>query len=138
MTLLDCTFSFFTNFPCRLTVSEMKFELPCEEIFFSSPHPFSERSFTFSRRVTVCEAYQSLFPQQKSTSSTSDLDKKSNPLGLNPMDMFILIHSTAKSFLFTSDSKHAQRLTNNSTLYLYFNAHHPLLLTSPFYQPALT
>lgn len=92
MTLLDCAFSFFVNFSCRLTLFEMKFDLPCEEIFFSSLHPFQERSFTFSRRITVYEAFQSLFPQQKLTSDMTNSGKKSNPLGLNPMDMFILIH----------------------------------------------
>jgi hypothetical protein len=92
MTLLDCAFSFFANFPCRLTISEMKFDLPCEEMFFSSPHPFSEQNFTFSRRITVHEAFQSLLSEKKAT-HMSNSRKKSNPLGLNPMDMFILIHS---------------------------------------------
>ncbi|KAG0646832.1 15-hydroxyprostaglandin dehydrogenase [Hyphodiscus hymeniophilus] len=91
MTLLDCAFSFFANFPCRLTISELRFDLPCEEIYFSSPHPFSEQSFTFSRRITLNEAFYSLFPA-KSASRSSNPVKKSNPLGLNPMDMFILIH----------------------------------------------
>jgi hypothetical protein len=92
MTLLDCAFSFFANFPCRLTLSEMRFDLPCEDIYFSSLHPFSERSFTFSRRITLNEAFHSLF-LHKPTMPTSNPIKKNNPLGLNPMDMFILIHS---------------------------------------------
>ena len=94
MTLLDCAFSFFANFPCRITLSEMKFDLPCEEIFFSSAHPFSERNFTFSRRITVNEAFRSLFPPKTTvTNPLSNQSQKTNPLGLNPMDMFILIHS---------------------------------------------
>ncbi|KAH6715829.1 putative C2H2 finger domain protein [Leptodontidium sp. MPI-SDFR-AT-0119] len=88
MTLLDCAFSFFANFPCRLSLSEMKFDLPSEESFFSSLHPFSERGFTLRRNLTTVEAFQSLFkPSQASGQGT-----KGNPLGLNPMDMFILIH----------------------------------------------
>ena len=91
LTLLDCAFSFFANFPCRLTISEMQFDLPCEEIYYASPHPFSEQSFIFSRRTTLNEAFYSLFPQKSST-PTSNRITKSNPLGLNPMDMFTLIH----------------------------------------------
>ncbi|KAH7134459.1 fungal-specific transcription factor domain-containing protein [Dactylonectria estremocensis] len=88
MTLLDCAFSFFANFPCRLSMSEMKFDLPCEESLFASPHPFAERNVTLGRSITTVEAFQSLFkPSLGSFQGT-----KSNPLGLNPMDMFILIH----------------------------------------------
>ena len=128
MTLLDCAFSFFANFPCRLTVSEMRFDLPCEEIFFSSPHPFSEQSFTFSRRITVHEAFQSLFPQ-KSTTPTSYPGKKSNPLGLNPMDMFILIHST---FKISSLPHLVESLLNNqlTVLYVYTLTHITLFASS--------
>ena len=88
MTLLDCAFSFFANFPCRLSMSEMKFDLPSEEAFFATLHPFSQRNFTPCRNLTTMEAFQSLFkPSQVSGHGT-----KGNPLGLNPMDMFILIH----------------------------------------------
>jgi len=91
ITLLDCALSFFANFPCRLTVSEMRFDLPCEETLFSSSHPFSEPKFTPSRHLTTYEAFQSLFGQVKPT-TISNQGKKGNPLGLNPMDMFILVH----------------------------------------------
>jgi hypothetical protein len=127
MTLLDCAFSFFANFPCRLTLSEMKFDLPCEEIYFSSPHPFSVHSFTFSRRITVLEAFQSLFPQQKSTNPTINSGKKANPLGLNPMDMFILIHSTSNSFL---DDLQFSELIIEIVLYVYTLTHITLFSSS--------
>jgi hypothetical protein len=91
MTLLDCAFSFFSNFPCRLTITEMKFDLPCEDLLFASNNPFSEPTFKASRRLTTYEAYKSLFLQDKTSPPTSQ-SKKANPLGLNPMDMFILIH----------------------------------------------
>ncbi|KAH7317829.1 putative C2H2 finger domain protein [Rhexocercosporidium sp. MPI-PUGE-AT-0058] len=88
MTLLDCAFSFFANFPCRLSLSEMKFDLPSEEPFFASLHPFSVPNFTLRRNLTTIEAFRGLFkPTQISGQGT-----KGNPLGLNPMDMFILIH----------------------------------------------
>ncbi|KAK0111605.1 hypothetical protein ONS95_001952 [Cadophora gregata] len=88
MTLLDCAFSFFANFPCRLSMSEMKFDLPSEEAFFATMHPFSQRNFVLSRNLTTMEAFQSLFrPSQAPGHGT-----KGNSLGLNPMDMFIMIH----------------------------------------------
>jgi hypothetical protein len=90
MTLLDCAFSFFANFPCRLIVTEMKFDLPCEEFLFSSQHPFSEPKFKISRELTTYEAFKSLFIPEKSSPPTSH--GKKNPLSLNALDMFILIH----------------------------------------------
>ncbi|CZT53013.1 uncharacterized protein RSE6_14444 [Rhynchosporium secalis] len=88
MTLLDCGFCFFTNFPCRISLSEMKFDLPSEDSFFASVHPFQEPNFSTSRNMTTREAYQGLFkPSQVPAQGT-----KGNPLGLSPMDMFILIH----------------------------------------------
>jgi hypothetical protein len=89
MTLLDCAFSFFANFPCHLTVTEMKFDLPCEENLFASRNPFSEPTFKASRNLTTYEAFNSLFIQPNPQLSNHS---KKNPLGLNPMDMFILIH----------------------------------------------
>jgi hypothetical protein len=91
MTLLDCALCFFANFPCRLTVSEMRFDLPSEEHFYASRHPFAEPNFTPNRHLTAFEAYQSLFGYQKPPPSPIQ-ERKGNPLGLNPMDMFILIH----------------------------------------------
>lgn len=96
MTLIDCAFSFFSNFPCRLTVTEMKFDLPCEEVLFSSQHPFSEPKFKMSRHLTTYEAFRSLFAEEKSPPSTSH--GKKNPLGLNPLDMFILIHRMLSTY----------------------------------------
>jgi hypothetical protein len=90
ITLLDCMFAFFANFPCRLTVSEMKFDLPSDELLFSSAHPFSEPHFIPSRHVTTFKAFQSLFGP--TNLPTYPKNKKGNPLGLNAMDMFILIH----------------------------------------------
>ncbi|KAJ5040593.1 uncharacterized protein L3040_006245 [Drepanopeziza brunnea f. sp. 'multigermtubi'] len=87
MTLFDCAFCFFVNFPCRISVSEMEFDLPCEESFFASHHPFSEPGFTFSRNITTVDAFQSLFKPSQISQGPSR-----NPYNLNPADMFILIH----------------------------------------------
>ncbi|KAL2065310.1 hypothetical protein VTL71DRAFT_2979 [Oculimacula yallundae] len=88
MTLLDCAFSFFANYPCRLSLSEMKFDLPSEESFFASLHPFQEPNFTLSRNLTTADAFHSLFQPIQG----SEQGMRGNPQGLNPMDMFILIH----------------------------------------------
>jgi hypothetical protein len=121
MTLLDCAFSFFANFPCRLSVSEMKFDLPCEEQFFASCHPFVEPNFTPSRRLTTYEAFQSLFGPKANLVPVQE--KKSNPLGLNPMDMFILIHRTLPFLL-----PYQALLTLSSTLRIHLNSHNALLI----------
>lgn len=121
MTLLDCAFSFFANFPCRLSVSEMKFDLPCEEQFFASCHPFAELDFTPSRKITTYEAFQSLF--ETKASSPPVQKRKANPLGLNPMDMFILIHRKTQHFL-----AQVAFLTLSSTIRIYPNAHNSLLV----------
>ncbi|KAL1886791.1 hypothetical protein Plec18167_000726 [Paecilomyces lecythidis] len=101
VSLLDCAFSFYQNYPCRLTHNEMECDLPCEESIFSSQHPFAEPNFRFTRNVTIHEAFQQLFSEEP-TSSKPTLDR-SQPLSsssmrnledlqLTVLDMFILIH----------------------------------------------
>ncbi|KAJ5484340.1 hypothetical protein N7453_012294 [Penicillium expansum] len=82
MSLLDCAFLFFQNFPCRLTFTEMECDLPCHESLFFSEHPFAEPNFRFSRGLKVSEAFEHLF----------DETPESNPIDLTALDMFILIH----------------------------------------------
>ncbi|KGO75953.1 Zinc finger, C2H2 [Penicillium italicum] len=82
ISLLDCAFLFFQNFPCRLTHTEMDFDLPCDESLFFSDHPFAEPNFRFSRGLRVSEAFEHLF----------DEAAESNPMDLTVLDMFILIH----------------------------------------------
>lgn len=112
MTLLDCAFSFFANIPCRLSISEMNYDLPCDDDIFSSPHPFAERSAALSRNITTMEAFQSLFKP-----TPPNQGQKGNPLDLNPMDMFVLIH---RRFLPTPGS---QVLT---PAVLYVSAHYQI------------
>lgn len=97
MTLLDCAFCFFANYPCRIALSEMQYDLPCDEEIFACPHPFSEPGFHPSRHLTTLEAFQSLFGRGKSAvqsrhGNNDGNNDKSNPLELNVLDMFILIH----------------------------------------------
>lgn len=131
MSLLDCGFCFFTNFPCRLSTSEMKFDLPCDESLFAARHPFMEPNFTASRRLTTYEAFQSLFGYHESPAPQKDREDngiKSNPLNLNAMDMFILIHRVYSCILLL-----LLKLTVSSSLCLYPHTHHPVcILPWPF------
>ena len=91
VSLLDCAFLFYQNYPCRLTHSEMECDLPCDEAIFRSEHPFTEPNFRFSRHLTIYEAFQNLFdaPILESPQRTPD----SSHMDLTVLDMFILIHS---------------------------------------------
>jgi hypothetical protein len=96
MTLLNVAFVFFSNFPSRLPVPELRFDLHSEEYLFASAHPFSEPTFKLSRQLTVYEAFRSLFSKdevQPADGSTI------NPLGLGVVDMFTLIHRTFLDYL---------------------------------------
>lgn len=101
VSLLDCAFSFFQNYPCRLTYTEMECDLPCEESIFYSQHPFAEPNFRFTRNITVYEAFQQLFTEEP-VSSKSIFDRRQSlpgpfmqnleDLQFTVLDMFILIH----------------------------------------------
>ncbi|KAJ6113378.1 hypothetical protein N7523_006695 [Penicillium sp. IBT 18751x] len=94
ISLLDCAFFFYQNYPCRLTHSEMECELPCEESVFESPHPFSEPNFRFSRRLTLYGAFQNLFDSSHVAGQSPDPTQ----MDLTVLDMFILIHGIHSIF----------------------------------------
>ncbi|KAJ5764743.1 hypothetical protein N7520_004302 [Penicillium odoratum] len=85
VSLLDSAFFFYQNFPCRLTPSEMEFELPCEESVFQAEHPFAAPNFQASRDITAFEAFQGLFDDDRGSPNTTNMH-------LTTLDMFILIH----------------------------------------------
>lgn len=91
ISLLDCAFFFYQNYPCRLTHAEMECELPCEESLFQSDHPFSEPNFRFTRNITMYEAFQNLFDSPSNDSPRRS--PETSPMDLTVLDMFILIHS---------------------------------------------
>jgi hypothetical protein len=93
ISLLDCAFFFYQNYPCRLTHSEMECELPCEESVFQAEHPFSEPSFRFNRDITIYSAFQNLFKPMKQEGQSADI----YDMGLTVLDTFILIHGTFQS-----------------------------------------
>lgn len=86
--LIDCAFSFFQNYPCRLTPAELECDLPSQEAFFDSEHPYRETGFAFSRPCTVSTAYEHLLAAGGRAESL---------LAIEPtvLDMFILIHGTS-------------------------------------------
>ncbi|KAJ5887741.1 hypothetical protein N7495_007782 [Penicillium taxi] len=89
ISLLDCAFFFYQNYPCRLTYTEMENDLPSEDALFQSPHPFSEPFFRYSRNLTIYDSFQNLFD----SSDGSEI----KTMDLTILDMFILIHSMASS-----------------------------------------
>jgi hypothetical protein len=90
ISLLDCAFFFYQNYPCRLTHSEMECELPCEESIFDSEHPFADPNFRFTRDLTLYGAFQHLFDSSQEAGQSPDPSQ----MNLTVMDMFILIHGT--------------------------------------------
>lgn len=123
--LIDSAFSFFQNYPCRLTHVEMDCDLPCEESVFNSVHPFSEPNFRFCRNLTVSEAFQSLFEEYQEDSlrppSPSFPQKNiGNPLRFTVFDMFLLIHR-----MYPFLDKSSQSLINPSSLCLHKHPHDP-------------
>jgi hypothetical protein len=88
--LLDCAFSFYQNYPCRLTAAEMECDLPCEDSIFESEHPFAQPNFRFNRNRTVGDAFQSLFAENQRTGKSDRAHI--NDIDFTVCDMFILIH----------------------------------------------
>lgn len=83
--LIDCAFSFFNNYPCRLVASELECDLPCAEALFDSQHPYSEPGFAFARPFTVNGAFEQFF-------AYGDGSEPVSSARLTVFDMFITIH----------------------------------------------
>ncbi|KAJ5895898.1 uncharacterized protein N7473_005297 [Penicillium subrubescens] len=90
ISLLDCAFFFYQNYPCRLTHAEIESELPCDEALFRSPHPFQDPKFRFSREITIYQAFQHMFDLP--TQDGSGASPPSSKIDLTVLDMFIVIH----------------------------------------------
>lgn len=61
---LDCAFLFYSNYPCRLTLSEMSVDMPCDSSVFNSEHPFADDNFSFSRTGNLTSVFEELFDQR--------------------------------------------------------------------------
>ncbi|OXV07421.1 hypothetical protein Egran_04814 [Elaphomyces granulatus] len=92
ISLLDCAFSFYQNYPCRLTHTEMECDLPCDESLYSADHPFAQPNFRFSREITTYEAFQFLFSEDYPMTSFDPSQNITNDPHFTVLDMFILIH----------------------------------------------
>ncbi|RAK96855.1 Zn(II)2Cys6 transcription factor [Aspergillus ibericus CBS 121593] len=92
--LLDCAFSFFQNYPCRLTHTEVECDFPCAEALFALEHPYTDLSFQPSRGITISEAFHNLFDDvpKDTMPSTPDSTTSSSMSSMTVLDMFILIH----------------------------------------------
>lgn len=97
--LLDCAFSFYQNYPCRIPITEMVWDLPCADAVFIAEHPFAHPRFCFSRDFTVRMAFFSLFGDGTSanhdnvtTNAMASVDHEIKGFTPSVLDMFILIH----------------------------------------------
>lgn len=93
--LLDCAFYFFSNYPPRLVISEFTPDLICQSYIFAAAHPFLTPNFRPSRNLNVYAAFRSLFWTESHPFDVQQADAV-NPLQLNTLDMFLLIHSTSE------------------------------------------
>jgi hypothetical protein len=102
--LFDCALRFYSNFPCRLSLSELKNDLPCDESIFRAEHPFAMEVFQFRRNLTASQAFQLLFQDPalgaESARSNSKLSNefagsfREHEQHLTILDLFLLIHRT--------------------------------------------
>lgn len=102
---LDCAFLFYSNYPCRLTLSELNVDMPCESSVFNSEHPFAEENFQFSRRGDLAAVFEELFCEYTPREAT-DTQAGGSPYDARNgvpsdkrttqtvMDLFISIHCT--------------------------------------------
>lgn len=120
ISLLDCAFSFYSNYPCRLTHTEMECDFPCQEAVFDSQHPFVEPNFRFSRGISVSEAFENLFgsPANEDGSQAGVPDRI---VDMTVLDMFILIHCMS-TISYLNDDK-----LTRLVLYAFINTHMTLL-----------
>lgn len=95
--LVDCSFSFFFNFPARFELAEMQCDLVSKDSFFDSPHPFAEPGFRFSREQTLLGAVQTLLNPAARSDTPNDAAYPYMPAELGAsdpriFDTFITIH----------------------------------------------
>ncbi|KAL4977945.1 hypothetical protein BDW66DRAFT_165338 [Aspergillus desertorum] len=92
ISLLDCAFSFYQNYPCRLSHTELQWEFPCYGSVFASEHPFAAPNFQVSRRITIGDAFSGLFEEAGGHDTPSPPPSSGALASLTVLDMFVLIH----------------------------------------------
>ncbi|KAF9887952.1 hypothetical protein FE257_009474 [Aspergillus nanangensis] len=90
--LLDCAFSFYQNFPCRLAHIEMECDFPSTEPIFASAHPFAEPNFQLVQEQTISETFQALFEEYDTQETQSSTPIPEILTRVTVFDMFILVH----------------------------------------------
>lgn len=76
-------------------MSELVFDLPCNDFFYHAHHPFAQQNFCFSRAVTVFDAFQALLASKSSVKGSTIISSDTNngkTFKVSVLDMFILIH----------------------------------------------
>ncbi|KAF4185574.1 hypothetical protein CNMCM7927_006518 [Aspergillus lentulus] len=91
ISLLDCAFSFYSNYPCRISHTEMEWDFPCKEAVFDSQHPFVEPNFRFARDIPISKAFDNLF-ENPASEDGSQVHVPDHIADMTVLDMFILIH----------------------------------------------
>ena len=109
LTLLDSAFQFYSNYPSRLELRELKNDLPCKGALFETEHPFMQDDLRFSRHMTTYDAFTLLFAEKFNATKvlSSPIAACGDPIGgpKNPgpassstdcdftvLDLFLLIH----------------------------------------------
>jgi hypothetical protein len=131
--LFDCALRFYSNFPCRLSLSELKNDLPCAESVFRAEHPFAVETFQFRRTTTASQAFHMLFRNPtlgvESAGSTPKPSKDvAHPLWeheqhLTVLDLFLLIHRMYPSWY----RWHCIGINLYLVLYVFMHSHITML-----------
>lgn len=95
ISLLDCAFYFYQNYPYRYGIFEMELDFPCQQSVFRSAHPFSEPNFRLSRNLSLYDAFQNLFAP--SPPAIPGQVPEDVIMDLTIFDMFMLIHGLSTS-----------------------------------------
>ncbi|KAL4927566.1 uncharacterized protein BDV17DRAFT_292568 [Aspergillus undulatus] len=89
---LDNAFSFYQNYPCRLSHTEYQWEFPCLDSVFASEHPFAEPNFQVSRGMAIRDAFDELFDEPNGRTEPTSSPATTAIARLTVLDMFVLIH----------------------------------------------
>ncbi|KAL4960064.1 uncharacterized protein BDV14DRAFT_149716 [Aspergillus stella-maris] len=122
---LDNAFSFYQNYPCRLSHTEYQWEFPCLDSVFASEHPFAESNFQVSRGMSIRDAFDELFEDIGGRADNSPSPSSSAIARLTVLDMFVLIHvlyafinthmtSLAPLMRYTQAPTHKQSISSSS------------------------
>lgn len=116
---------------------ELECDLPSEESFFDSDHPYSEPGFIFSRSLTVGDAFEQFFASEDNNGYEAV-----QSLGLKVLDMFVIIHRKLylpllvivccnSFYIYVSSASWAGLMVNPSVIRPHKYTHDPLSTHPP-------